>query len=204
VIAALEAAAGRAFTVRILTSSKLVYEQMTEQRPVKGSVFIALAQRVDVLVTRFAHVEWRYVPVGDNVADDLARSAYQAGPTTPRLHSESIGSNGRTGLVETSAVGTSVVSDAVTVRQTTPNLTVRPPVSTAQRTSRSKVERIEATAQLAATNAIEGTPDEIATQLVAGYPDELVEIWDNLPSKRYLSDVIRSSPLSWQRGTATL
>lgn len=204
VIAALELAVSHASTVCIITSSKLVYEQMAQDRPVKGLTFVALVQRVDVLVNRFDGVEWRYAPVGDNLADELARDAYRAGPPEPRLHSESSGSNGRTGLTETSVAATSAVNGAVTVRKTAPNLSVRAPVSTAQRTSRSKVERIEATAQLAATNAVEGTPDEIATQLVAGYPDELVEIWDNLPSKRYLSDVIRSSPLSWQRGTATL
>jgi hypothetical protein len=158
---------------------------------------------VDVLVDRFAHVEWRYAPASGNLADDLARSAYQAGPPEPRLYSESSGSNGRTGMTETPVAAASGLSGEVIVRQTTPTVAVRPRVPLDQRSALSKVERIEATAQLAVMNAVDGTPDEIARQLVATYPDELSAIWDNLPSQRFLGDVIRSSPLSWQRGRAS-
>ena len=60
VIAALELAKGRTRALEVATSSKLVYEQMTDKREIRGMVFLKLVQRVDALVAMFDKVTWRF------------------------------------------------------------------------------------------------------------------------------------------------
>jgi len=100
VIAGLEdaSALGIALIV-VMTSSGLVRDQMTNQRPVLGAEFLPLVRRVDCLVKQVGFVGWELVPANGNLAGPLAREAYLAGPVTNQslLRSGSSGTNGRTG-----------------------------------------------------------------------------------------------------------
>jgi ribonuclease HI len=59
--------------VVIQTSSNLVFDQMTDQRPVLGVEFLSLVRRVDHLAEQFASVAGELVSADRNRADPLAR-----------------------------------------------------------------------------------------------------------------------------------
>ena len=77
----------------VRTSSNLLHTQMTDERPVRGTDFVILAQRVDALARAFDRVEWEFIATDANRADSLARGAYAVGPPkqTRGLHSTSNG-----------------------------------------------------------------------------------------------------------------
>jgi ribonuclease HI len=100
-ISGLELAASEGVrALELITSSQLVFDQMTGHREVRGQDFVLRASRIDVLSESFSAVHWRYIATSKNPADSMAREAFAAGPLedgSRRLRSGAYGTNGRTG-----------------------------------------------------------------------------------------------------------